>query len=81
MLRTMVSERAREHFRRIAEAEAELNAESVRHDAQQSPGDNIARGLELSEFAAAFGADLEGPDKVSPATLWQMRKRQAPTQR
>ncbi len=77
----MVSERARAHFRCIAEAEAELNAESLRHDAEQSPGDNILRGLELSEFATAFGADLSRPDEVSPAALWRTRKRHAPAER
>jgi len=74
----VVSESARAHFLRIAEAEAELNAESLRFDAEQSPGDNILRGLELSEFAAAFGADLSRPDEVSPASLW--RTRHAPTE-
>jgi hypothetical protein len=27
----------------------------------------------LSEFAAAFGADLSRPDEVSPARLWRER--------
>jgi hypothetical protein len=69
----VVSERVRAHFRYIAEAEAELNAESRRIDAEQSPGDNILRGLDLSEFATAFGADLSRPDspvvrKISPTS-------------
>lgn len=77
----MVSESARAHFRCIAEAEAELNAESLRLDAEQSPGDNILRGLELSEFATAFGADLSRPDEVSPASLWRARRQHDPRER
>ncbi len=69
----MVSAKDREHFRRIAEAEAELNREAVRESAARSPGENIALGFALSEFAVAFGADLSRPDEVSPASLWRER--------
>jgi len=71
--RVMVSAKDREHFRRIAEVEAELNAEAIRDSAARSPGENIALGFALSEFAAAFGADLSRPDEVSPARLWRER--------
>jgi hypothetical protein len=69
----MVSAKDREHFRRIAEAELELNRESVRESAARSPGENIALGFALSEFGASFGADLFRPDEVSPASLWRER--------
>ena len=69
----MVSAKDREHFRRIAEAEAELNREAIRESAARTPGDNIALGFALSAFAAAFGADLSRPDEVSPARLWHER--------
>ncbi len=76
----MVSERARAHFQRIAEAEAELNAESLREDARRPPGDNVMRGLELGEFASAFARDLSRPDEVSPAALWHTRGRRPRTE-
>ena len=69
----MTSTKDREHFRRIAEVEADLNREAVRESAARSPGDNIALGFALSKFAAAFGADLSRPDDVSPASLWRKR--------
>ena len=75
----MVSERARAHFQRIAEAEAELNAESLRDDAQRTPGENILRGLALSEFASAFAGDLSRSDEVAPVALWRTR-RHVPTE-
>lgn len=71
----MASEREREHFQRIAEAEAALNAESLREDARRTPGDNILRGLALSEFASGFAEDLSRPDEIAPAALWGMRGR------
>lgn len=76
----MVSDRDRAHFDRIAEAEAELNATSLREDAHRSAGDNIERGLVLSEFASAFAGDLSRPDEVAPAALWGMRGRHQRTE-
>ncbi len=70
----MVTEKDREHFRRIAAIEAELNDEAVRAAARRSPGDNIALGFELSEFAAAFGGDVSHPDEVPPIQLWRARQ-------
>ena len=69
----MVSAKDREHFRRIAEFEAELNREAIRECAARSPGENIALGFALSEFAAAFGASRPRRDEVSPARLWRER--------
>ena len=71
--RVMVAPADRDHFRRIAEAEAEMNREAVLDSASRSPGENIALGFALSEFAAAFGADLTRADEVSPARLWRER--------
>jgi hypothetical protein len=70
---SMVSVKDREHFRRIAEYEAELNREAIRESAARTPGENIALGFALSEFAMAFGADLSRPEEVSPAHLWRAR--------
>ena len=69
----MVSEKDREHFRRIALAEADLNRDAIRACAARTPGANVALGLELSDFAIAFGADLTRPDEVAPVRLWQRR--------
>jgi len=69
----MVSAKDREHFRRLAELEGELNREAIRESAARTPGENIALGFALSEFATAFGADLSRPDEVSPARLWRER--------
>jgi hypothetical protein len=69
----MVSQKDRDHFRRIAEAEVSLNRESLRACAARSAGENIALGLELSVFAIAFGADLSRPDEVAPIQLWRQR--------
>jgi hypothetical protein len=71
----MVSEKDREHFRRIAAIEAELNDEAVRRGAARSPGDNIMLGFELSEFAAAFGGDISHLDEVPLIQLWRARAR------
>ena len=66
----MVTERERQHFRRIADAERELNREAVHRTARRPPGQNIEAGFELSAFAAAFGGVIEKlGDKVSPAAL------------
>jgi len=70
----MVSEEDRQHFRRIAEVEAELNREAIRGSAARTPGENIALGLALSAFAAAFGGDLSHPDDVRPISLWRVRR-------
>jgi hypothetical protein len=70
---SMVSAKDREHFQRIAAFEAELNREAIRESAARTPGENIALGFALSEFAVAFGADLSRPDDVSPARLWRER--------
>jgi len=70
----MVSEEDRQHFRRIAEVEAELNREAIRASAARTPGENIALGLALSAFAAAFGGDLSHPDDVPPISLWRVRR-------
>jgi hypothetical protein len=69
----VVSASDRKHFQRLAEIEAVLKQESIRECAARSPGENIALGFALSEFAAAFGADLSLPDEVSPARLWRDR--------
>jgi hypothetical protein len=70
----MVSEKDREHFRRIAAIEAQLSDEAVRRAAARSPGDNIALGFELSEFAASFGGDVSHLDEVPPIQLWRARR-------
>ncbi len=77
----MVTAGEREHFRRIAEFEARLNREAVRESAARSAGENIALGFALSEFAAAFGADLARGDEVSPARLWRERVLRAASSR
>lgn len=70
----MASRADREHFDRIAAVERELAAEAVREAATRDPSVNIDIGLELSEFAAAFGGVIEREPEVSPAMLWaQMR--------
>ena len=69
----MVSAQDREHFRCLAEREAELNRDAIRESAARTPGENIALGFALSEFASAFGGDLSRPDEVSPAALWRER--------
>lgn len=71
----MVSEKDREHFRRIAAIEAELNDESIRAAALRTPGENITLGLELSAFAASFGGDLSHPDEPPLIQLWRARRR------
>lgn len=71
----MVSPRDRAHFARIAAAELELAREAAAEGARRTPGDSILLGLELSEFASAFGGDLSHPDDVSPASLWRCRTR------
>jgi hypothetical protein len=70
----MVSDEDREHFRRIAAIEEELNRESIHAAAARTPGDNIALGLELSEFAAAFGGDVFHPDEPPLIQLWRARR-------
>ena len=74
----MVSDKDREHFRRIAAIEAELNDEAVRRGAARSPGDNIMLGFELSEFAAAFGGDISHVDEVPLIQLWRARRTRNP---
>ena len=69
----MVSERDRAHFDRIALAEAELNRDAIRACAARSPGTNVEIGLELGDFALAFGGDLTRPDEVAPIELWRQR--------
>jgi hypothetical protein len=69
----MVSERDREHFRRLAAAEAEFNQESMRECAARGPGENIALGFALSAFAAAFAGDQSRPEEIAPAALWRQR--------
>lgn len=70
----MVSEREGEHFRRIAQAESELNRDAIRACALRDPGANIELGLELSDFAISFGAELTRPDEVAPICLWRQRR-------
>jgi len=67
-----------DHLRVIAEGERELAADSIRAAANRDPGMNVAVGLELGEFAAAFGGDLSREDEVSPASLWLARRRRPP---
>jgi hypothetical protein len=69
----MVSERDRDHFRRIAEVEDELNREAVHRCAARTPEVNVGLGLELSDFALEFGGDLTRPDEVAPIQLWRDR--------
>ncbi len=70
----MPSKKDRDHFRRIAETEAALNQDAIRACAARSPGENVALGLEWSEFAASFGGDLSRPDEVAPVMLWRRRR-------
>ena len=77
----MVSEKDREHFRRLAAIEAELNEEAIRAAAMRTPGENIALGFELSEFAAAFGGDVTHEDEVPLIHLWRARKQRGPDRR
>jgi hypothetical protein len=74
----MVSAEDREHFRRLAEAEAMLNREAVHESAARAPGDTIALGCALSEFAVAFAADPSRPVEVSPADEWGIADSLAP---
>jgi hypothetical protein len=71
----MVSEKDREHFRRIAEAETDLSREALLVCARRDPGVNIEVGLELSDFAIGFGGDPTRPDEVAPIHLWRKRRR------
>ena len=71
----MVSEKDRAHFRRIAAIEESLNDDAARAAAARSPGENIALGFELSEFAAGFGGDMSHPDPVPLIRLWRARRR------
>jgi hypothetical protein len=71
----MVSEKDREHFRRIAAGELELNRDAIRACAARSPGANVALGLELSDLAISFGGDQTRPDEVAPVRLWRERGR------
>jgi hypothetical protein len=71
----MVREKDREHFRRIAAIEVELNHEAICAAAARAPGVNIALGFDLSAFASCFGGDLSHPDEVPPIQLWRARAR------
>lgn len=71
----MVSAKDREHFRRIAAHESELNRDSIRACAARSPGTNIALGLELSDLAISFGGDQTRAEEVAPVQLWRDRGR------
>jgi len=70
----MVSDTDREHFRRIAAIEAQLNDEALRAAALRTPGESIVLGFALSEFAAAFGGDLTHEDEVPLIHLWRARE-------
>lgn len=74
----MVTEHDREHFRRIAAIEVELNREAIHAAAARPPGDNIVLGFDLSAFAASFGGDISHPDEVPPIHLWRERVRSNP---
>ncbi len=69
----MASDKDREHFRRIAAIEAQLNDQAVRLAATRAPGENIALGFELAAFAAAFGGETSHADEVPPIRLWLAR--------
>jgi hypothetical protein len=69
----MVSAADRRHFGRIAAIEAQLNDQSVRQAAEQTPGENIALGFELAEFAVAFGGDVSHAEEIPPIRLWRAR--------
>lgn len=71
----MVSRRDRAHFDLIALTERELAREAIEESARRTPGESIALGLELSEFASAFGGDVSHPEDVSPASVWRTRVR------
>ena len=73
----MVSEADRAHFRRIAETEAELNRDALLACAARDPGLNITLGLELSDFALAFGGDCTRPDEVAPIQRWRERRQRS----
>jgi hypothetical protein len=75
----VVSQQDRAHFDLIAVTEQELAREAVEECAQRTPGENIALGFELSEFASAFGGDVSHPEDVSPASLWRTRSRAGPS--
>jgi hypothetical protein len=70
----VASARDRGHFDRIAAAEREAERESIEAAAARSPGENVELGLELSDFAAAFGGDTSSPDDVAPVRLWRARR-------
>ncbi len=70
----MVTARDRAHFDRIAAAEAKLNRDAICACAARLPGRNIEIGLELSDFALAFGGDLTRPEEVPPIRLWRQRR-------
>jgi hypothetical protein len=74
-----VTARDREHFRLIAETEVRLNRDAIRACGLRDPGQNIEIGLELSEFAASFGADLSRPDEVPLVVLWRERRKRRAT--
>jgi len=75
MSRAVVTAADREHFRRIAEAEAELNRDSARQAALRSPGDNILLAFELTRVASMSSGSLDRDDEVSPASLWRELQR------
>lgn len=65
----------RNRFERIARAERDSESESIAVAASRSPGENIEIGLELSDFAAAFGGEIVRPDENSPARARRERIR------
>lgn len=73
-IKPVITAQDREHFRVIAETEAELNLESIHACARREPGRNVEIGLDLSEFAASFGGDLSRPDPVPMIALWKARE-------
>ncbi len=71
----MVSERDRAHFRAIAEAEAELNLESIRRAAHRTPAENLALAFALTRWVSTFAGSLDRPDEVAPIAVWLKRRR------
>jgi hypothetical protein len=73
-----VTAKDKARWRAIGEALEELNREALAGDAVRSPGENIVRGLELSDsarqIARAFAAPREEKDKPSMVALWRARK-------
>jgi hypothetical protein len=65
----------------IAEAERELELESIRREAKLSPGEKIALAFRLSGAASTFAAipTHEDKEKVPPVQIWRRIKARGPS--